>query len=73
MKSSRYCTLFLMHKPSHTLTLTMCRVLLEHHIMIKEDGMENNVIKIKPPLCFSQKDADKLLTALDKVMTGLGV
>ncbi len=41
--------------------------------MIKEDGMENNVIKIKPPLCFSQKDADKLLTALDKVMTGLGV
>ncbi len=41
--------------------------------MIKEDGIDNNVIKIKPPLCFTQQDADKLLTALDIVMSELSV
>lgn len=37
-------------------------------ILMSVDGPDNNVLKIKPPLCFSQKDADFLLENLDCVL-----
>ena len=33
--------------------------------MLKEDGMDENIIKIKPPLCFTQENADMVLEAID--------
>ena len=31
------------------------------------DGLEKNVIKIKPPIIFSFSDTDRMLTLLEKV------
>lgn len=35
------------------------------------DGLDNNVLKIKPPLCFTQANADTVLHALDQILTEL--
>ena len=32
------------------------------------DGPEHNVIKIKPPMCFSMADADELAQKLDMML-----
>ena len=49
-----------------------CRLLLKHQIMIKEDGLDHNVIKIKPPLCFTKENADTLVKALENTLKELG-
>ena len=38
-------------------------------ILTGTDGPFHNVIKIRPPLCFSEADADLFVTALDAVLT----
>jgi 4-aminobutyrate aminotransferase-like enzyme len=50
----------------------MYRMLLKHQIMIKEDGLDHNVIKIKPPLCFTKENADTLVQALEDTLKDLG-
>jgi 4-aminobutyrate aminotransferase-like enzyme/Ser/Thr protein kinase RdoA (MazF antagonist) len=42
----------------------MCR----HGILMSTDGPHENVLKIKPPMCFDERDADFLLEMLDQVM-----
>ena len=37
------------------------------HVLIAVDGPAVNILKIKPPLCFSRVDADRLLDALSEV------
>jgi len=37
-------------------------------ILLSTDGPFHNVIKIKPPLVFSMKDADLLISNLDSVL-----
>lgn len=37
-------------------------------ILVSTDGPDHNVIKIKPPLCFSTDDAEMLVAALDRVL-----
>ena len=39
--------------------------------MLKEDGVDNNVIKIKPPIIFTKEQANLLLTAIDSVLTDI--
>lgn len=46
-------------------------MLLQEHVLIQTDGLDNNVIKLKPPITFSVIDADKLLRALDRSLTTL--
>jgi hypothetical protein len=38
---------------------------------VSTDGPFNNVLKIKPPLCFSREDALVLVAALDKALADL--
>ncbi|MCP3952483.1 MAG: aminotransferase class III-fold pyridoxal phosphate-dependent enzyme [Desulfobacterales bacterium] len=38
------------------------------HVLVGTDGPFENVIKIKPPLCFDRKDADVFLQALEKAL-----
>jgi 4-aminobutyrate aminotransferase-like enzyme len=38
------------------------------HILISTDGPFNNVIKSKPPLCFSKENADAVVEAIDEVL-----
>ncbi|KAG7458935.1 hypothetical protein MATL_G00225890 [Megalops atlanticus] len=51
--------------------------LKEQHILLSADGPHRNVLKFKPPMCFSEEDAkfavdkiDEILTAIEKA-TGL--
>ena len=41
----------------------------KHSVLSSTDGPMNNVIKIKPPLCFSAADADTFVHALDDAIT----
>jgi 4-aminobutyrate aminotransferase-like enzyme len=47
------------------------RALLEHNVLLKEDGVDHNVIKIKPPLCFTKENADQLIRAIDQSLYGI--
>ena len=40
----------------------------EFGILMSSDGIDKNVIKIKPPLIFSKKDADTLIYFMKKVL-----
>lgn len=37
-------------------------------VLMSTDGPFENVLKIKPPMCFSEQDADFLVDSLDKVL-----
>ncbi len=41
----------------------------DHGILLSTDGPEHNVIKMKPPLSFSDADADRALAGLDRVLS----
>ena len=36
--------------------------------MTSTDGPDNNVLKIKPPLCFTERDADFLVETFERVL-----
>jgi len=38
-------------------------------ILLSTDGPYHNVLKIKPPLCFTTGDADHLVATLDRILT----
>jgi len=40
----------------------------DHGILISTDGPDHNVLKIKPPICLSPADADRLVETLDAVL-----
>ena len=37
-------------------------------VLMSNDGLDKNVIKIKPPIIFSTDDSKRLIMLLDKVM-----
>jgi 4-aminobutyrate aminotransferase-like enzyme len=39
--------------------------LMERRILVSQDGPDENVIKLKPPLVFSKEDADTLVRELE--------
>ncbi len=40
----------------------------ESGVLVSTDGPHHNVLKIKPPLCFTREDADLLVATLDRVL-----
>ncbi|HXH07013.1 MAG TPA: aminotransferase class III-fold pyridoxal phosphate-dependent enzyme, partial [Vicinamibacterales bacterium] len=42
--------------------------LRDRGVLVSTDGPDDNVIKIKPPLAFSRRDADELVDALEVVL-----
>jgi 4-aminobutyrate aminotransferase-like enzyme len=40
----------------------------DHGILISTDGPLYNVLKMKPPIVFSEKNADEVVNALDKIL-----
>ena len=40
----------------------------EHGILISTDGPLHNVLKMKPPMVFTEKNADEVVEALNKVL-----
>jgi 4-aminobutyrate aminotransferase-like enzyme/Ser/Thr protein kinase RdoA (MazF antagonist) len=55
-------------KPATDQAAYLANRMRQQGILMSVDGSDNNVLKIKPPLCFSQKDADFLLEHLDCVL-----
>jgi 4-aminobutyrate aminotransferase-like enzyme len=41
----------------------------EHGILLSTDGPFHNVLKVKPPLCFTRGDADRLVETLGRVLS----
>jgi len=37
-------------------------------VLVSTDGPFHNVLKIKPPLCFTSRDADRLVSELDRIL-----
>lgn len=48
------------------------RMMLNHRILVMNDGLDRNVLKIKPPLCFNKDNANSLLKALEQILSELG-
>jgi 4-aminobutyrate aminotransferase-like enzyme len=54
--------------PNTLLAEQMKDRLRERGILVGTDGPDVNVIKIKPPLCFTQENADRLADAIEDIL-----
>ena len=55
--------------PNKKLALAIKSLLrTKHHVIVSTDGPYDNVIKIKPPMCFNADDVENLVQSLDKVL-----
>jgi len=41
----------------------------QERIVLSTNGASNNVLKMKPPMCFSLADADELVQKLDTILS----
>jgi len=59
-------------EPAMSETSELCaRMKEEHHILMSIDGPHDNVLVIKPPMCFSKANVDALIKALDQTLSNL--
>mmetsp|Transcript_123898 Transcript_123898/g.396719 ORF Transcript_123898/g.396719 Transcript_123898/m.396719 type:complete len:488 (+) Transcript_123898:65-1528(+) len=59
-------------EPATPETSEVCaRMKEEHQILMSIDGPHDNVLVMKPPMCFSVQDADTVVRALDAVLATL--
>ena len=52
-------------------TTAIVNGLRERRVLISATGEDGSVLKIRPPLVFSEADATRLVTELDAVLTSL--
>ncbi|TRY92172.1 hypothetical protein DNTS_026298 [Danionella cerebrum] len=45
--------------------------LKEQHVLLSADGPHRNVLKFKPPMCFSKEDAELAVEKIDQILTDL--
>lgn len=57
--------------PDAERTMRIVNGLRRHHVLISAAGPSANVLKIRPPLVFSEADADIFLSAMNDVLTAL--
>jgi 4-aminobutyrate aminotransferase-like enzyme len=53
--------------PATDKTAYLANRMKEHGVLISVDGPQNNVIKIKPPMCFNEENAEELMRYLKKI------
>ncbi len=54
--------------PDPVLAGRLVKGLREKNILVGTDGPFDNVFKLKPPLCFTRKDADRLILSIREVL-----
>jgi 4-aminobutyrate aminotransferase-like enzyme len=59
-------------EPDEALTLKVVNGLRRRRVLLGTAGIDNNVLKVRPPLVFSRTDAERLVTELDATLTELG-
>jgi len=42
--------------------------LRNRNVLVSTDGLHDNVIKSKPPLCFTQENVDEVIVKLEKIL-----
>jgi 4-aminobutyrate aminotransferase-like enzyme len=55
-------------EPATGEALAICERMLELGVVIQPTGDGNNVLKVKPPLCFTRESADAVIAALDRTL-----
>jgi len=55
--------------PDESLSLAVVNGLRARHVLLGTAGIDNNILKVRPPLVFADADADRLVTELDAVLT----
>ena len=55
-------------RPATKLTKTVVDELKENGLLLGIDGPHKNVIKFKPPMCFTQQNADELVNKLSSAL-----
>uniref|UniRef100_A0A7N8Y9L4 5-phosphohydroxy-L-lysine phospho-lyase n=1 Tax=Mastacembelus armatus TaxID=205130 RepID=A0A7N8Y9L4_9TELE len=55
---------------TETAALVVKRLKEEDQIVISTDGPWDNVLKFKPPMCFTVEDAELVAKSIDRVLTG---
>jgi 4-aminobutyrate aminotransferase-like enzyme len=58
--------------PDEALTLRVVNGLRGRHVLLGTAGIDNNILKVRPPLVFSEVDAERFVAALDATLTDLG-
>ena len=56
-------------EPATALAADVVEEMRERAVLVSSDGPFDNVLKIKPPLVFTRRDADVLTDTLDEVLT----
>jgi len=51
-------------------SVTALSRLKEEYILLSTDGPGRNVLKFKPPMCFTMEDAKFVVDTIDKLLTG---
>lgn len=54
--------------PDQPRAKTIVEAMKAHHVLLSTEGPEDNVLKIKPPIVFSQANAEEFLDKLDQVL-----
>jgi 4-aminobutyrate aminotransferase-like enzyme len=57
--------------PATAETARIVNALREHGVLLSSTGEYANTLKIRPPLVFSEANADLLVDMLDEVLTAL--
>jgi 4-aminobutyrate aminotransferase-like enzyme len=52
-------------------TKRLVNTMRDRGVLISRIGIHDNILKIRPPMVFSQENADLLLGTLDEVLKGL--
>ncbi len=55
-------------EPDTTLAQNIKNKLRDNHILISTDGPYDNVLKTKPPLCFTKENAKKVVDTIDDIL-----
>jgi 4-aminobutyrate aminotransferase-like enzyme/Ser/Thr protein kinase RdoA (MazF antagonist) len=56
-------------RPQPMLTSYLVNEMKAHGILMSIDGADNNVLKIKPPMCINKNDADQILDCMDIILS----
>jgi len=55
--------------PASHLAKRLVNQLKENYILLSTDGPHNNVVKSKPPLCFTRSNVDEVVTSIDSFLS----
>jgi 4-aminobutyrate aminotransferase-like enzyme len=59
-------------EPDEALALRVVNGLRERHVLLGTAGIDNNILKVRPPIVFSQTDAERFVAELSSTLADVG-